>query len=97
MYHKKTLRRMEPVTRRYAKVLNDLDSVTRRLKNLTEEVSRLEFDSRALFQYERDTSLDHHMEQYRRELLDEQEPVPEHTPIDKATEILFGEEEANEL
>jgi hypothetical protein len=97
MYKKKTLRRMPAVTRRYARIINDLDSVIRRLKNLTEEISRLEFDSRALFQYERDTSLDHHMEQYRQELLDENEPVPKHTPIDKATGILFGEEETNEL
>jgi len=49
MYKKKTLRRMQPVTRRYARAINDLDGVLRRLRNLTEEVGRLELDSRALY------------------------------------------------
>lgn len=49
MYRKKTMRRMQPITRRYAAVLNDLDGVLRRLRNLTEEVARLELDSRALY------------------------------------------------
>lgn len=49
MYKKKTLRHMPPVTRRYARILNDLDSVTRRLKNLRNDIARLELDSRALF------------------------------------------------
>lgn len=48
MYKKKTLRRMQPTTRRYARVINDLDSVARRLKNLTEDIARLELDSSAL-------------------------------------------------
>ena len=48
MYKKKTLRRMQRVTRRYARILNDLDGVTRRLKNLTEDIARLELDSTAL-------------------------------------------------
>jgi len=48
MYKKKTLRRMQHITRRYARILNDLDSVTRRLHNLTEEFARLEFDSTTL-------------------------------------------------
>ena len=48
MYKKKTLRRMKPITRRYARIINDLDGVIRRLKNLTDDISRLEFDSRAL-------------------------------------------------
>ena len=48
MYKKKTLRHMQPVTRRYARILNDLDGVLRRLRNLTEEVASLELDSRAL-------------------------------------------------
>jgi len=47
-YKKKTLRHMQPITRRYARVINDLDSVLRRLHNLTEEVARLELDSTAL-------------------------------------------------
>ena len=48
MYKKKTLRHMQPITRRYARILNDLDGVTRRLHNLTEEIARLELDSTAL-------------------------------------------------
>ena len=47
-FRKATLRRMPPVTRKYARLLNDLDSVLRRGKNLVEEVNRLELDSRAL-------------------------------------------------
>ena len=47
-FRKATLRKMPPVTRKYARLLNDLDSVLRRGKNLMEEVDRLELDSRAL-------------------------------------------------
>jgi len=36
-YRKTTLRRMPPVTRRYAKLLGELDSVLRKGKNLVEE------------------------------------------------------------
>ena len=52
-YRKKTLRRMQPVTRRYARVINELDSVLRRLRNLTEDIARLESDSIALFRQSR--------------------------------------------
>ena len=48
MYKKKTLRHMQPITRRYARVINDLDGVLRRLKNLTQDIARLELDSTAL-------------------------------------------------
>ena len=48
MYRKATLRKMPPVTRKYAKLLGDLESVLRRGKNMVEEINRLEFDSRAL-------------------------------------------------
>jgi hypothetical protein len=48
MYKKKTLRHMQRVTRRYARIINDLDSVLRRLRNLTEDIARLELDSTAL-------------------------------------------------
>jgi hypothetical protein len=47
-YKKKTLRHMQPITRRYARILNDLDGVARRLKNLTQDIARLELDSTAL-------------------------------------------------
>ncbi len=47
-YRKATLRRMPPETRKYAKLLNDLESVLRRGKNMVKTISRLELDSRAL-------------------------------------------------
>jgi len=47
-YRKATLRRMPPRTRKYARLLNDLESVLRRGKNMVEDMSRLELDSRAL-------------------------------------------------
>lgn len=47
-YRKATLRRMSPVTRKYAKLLGELESVLRRGKNLVEEIARLELDSQAL-------------------------------------------------
>ena len=48
VYRKATLRKMPPVTRKYAKLLGELESVIRKGKNLVEEISRLELDSRAL-------------------------------------------------
>jgi len=48
-YRKKTLRKLPPVTRRYARLVNDAQSLVRKLKNMTEEIDRLESDSRALF------------------------------------------------
>jgi hypothetical protein len=39
---------MSPVSRKYAKLLNELDSVLRKGKNMVEEIQRLELDSRAL-------------------------------------------------
>jgi regulator of replication initiation timing len=49
MYKKKTLRHMQPLTRRYARIVNDLDGVLRRLRNLKDEIARLELDSSALY------------------------------------------------
>ena len=48
MYRKATLRKMSPQTRKYARLLNDLESVLRRGKNMVEKISSLELDSRAL-------------------------------------------------
>ena len=48
MYRKATLRRMPPVTRRYARLLGQLESVLRKGKNIVEEIQRLELDSQAL-------------------------------------------------
>ncbi|GAI34584.1 unnamed protein product [marine sediment metagenome] len=47
-YRKSTLRKMPPVTRKYAKLLGDLESVLRKGKNLVSELSRIEFESQAL-------------------------------------------------
>ena len=48
MYRKSTLRRMPPQTRQYARLLNDLESVLRRGKNMTEKLRRQELDASAL-------------------------------------------------
>ena len=48
MYRKATLRKMSPQTRAYARLLNDLESVLRRGKNMVAKISSLELDSRAL-------------------------------------------------
>lgn len=48
MFQKKTLRRMPPQTREYARLLNQLESVLRKGKNLVPKISRQELDARAL-------------------------------------------------
>lgn len=45
---KKTIRQMSPESRKLARLINDLDSVSRRLKNYLPIIQRLELDSRAL-------------------------------------------------
>ena len=47
-YRKNTLRLMFPTTRKVARLIGELDSVTRRLKNLMPEIKRIEFESQAL-------------------------------------------------
>lgn len=47
-YRKKTLRRMSPTARKVARLAGELDSVTRRLKNLVPELQQLDLDSKAL-------------------------------------------------
>ena len=47
-YRPKTLRRMAPETRKVAHLINEIDSISRRLKNLLPEIASLEHDSRAL-------------------------------------------------
>jgi len=48
MYRRATLRKMPPQVRAYARLLNDLESVLRRGKNMVVKISSLELDSRAL-------------------------------------------------
>ena len=47
-YRKKTLRSMSPTTRKVARLIGELSSVERRLKNLLPEIKRIEFESQAL-------------------------------------------------
>jgi hypothetical protein len=98
MYKKKTLRHMQSVTRRYARVLNDLDGVARRLKNLTQDIARLELDSTALHnRHKHDAARSQSNGAELEKRIDAVEifydPAlkdVDHTPIDKATQILFG-------
>lgn len=47
-YKKLTLRRLPKETRKLARLINDLESTTRKLKNYLATVESLEHDSRAL-------------------------------------------------
>lgn len=47
-YRKKTLRSMSPVTRELARLIGEIDSISRRGKNLVSKIQALEIDSRAL-------------------------------------------------
>lgn len=47
-YRKGTLRRMPPTTRKLARLIGELESATRRVKNLLEDIQLVELDSRAL-------------------------------------------------
>ncbi len=47
-FRKKSLRRMSPTARKVARLAGELDSVSRRLKNLIPELQRLDLDSKAL-------------------------------------------------
>ena len=46
-YRKKTLRKLTPEARKLAKAIGELDSISRKLKNLVPIVQRLEVDLRA--------------------------------------------------
>jgi hypothetical protein len=91
MYKKKTLRRMQPVTRRYARNLNSLQGILKRLQNLTEDIARLESDSHALLnatrQDNKHANLDAFMDDY---LTGDGAPTP--TPED----LLRQQQEAND-
>ena len=102
MYRKKTLRRMQPITRRYARHLNTLQGILKRLQNLTEDIARMESDSTALFNQREvakliDNAEPANLDEFMSDHFNDEETIPEHTPIDKATEILFCEEDSNEL
>lgn len=46
---RKTLRKLSPTTRKFARLLGEQASVTRRLTNMIPDIQRLELDSQALF------------------------------------------------
>ena len=46
---RKTLRKMSPTSRQLARLIGELDSVSRRAKNLLPKIQQFESDSRALF------------------------------------------------
>ncbi len=73
MYKKKTLRRMQPVTRRYARNLNSLRGILKRLQNLTQEVARLELDSTALLNATRQDTKHANLDEFMSDHLKEQE------------------------
>ena len=47
-FRKKTLRTMSPTARKVARLAGELDSISRRLKNLIPDLQRLDLDSKAL-------------------------------------------------
>lgn len=47
-FRKKTLRTMSPTARKVARLIGELDSISRRLKNLMPELQQLDLDSKAL-------------------------------------------------
>ena len=47
-YRKKTLRVMSPTARKVARLIGELESVSRRLKNLVPDFQTLDFNARAL-------------------------------------------------
>lgn len=47
-YRKKTLRSMLPTTRKVARLIGELESVDKRLKNLIPDLQRMELESQAL-------------------------------------------------
>ena len=51
-YRKKTLRTMSPTARKVARLIGELDSVSRRLHNLIPDIQRLDLDSKTLFNIE---------------------------------------------
>jgi hypothetical protein len=48
-YSSKTLRKFPPITRKYAKLVGELQLLTRRAKNLVEDIWMIERDSQALY------------------------------------------------
>lgn len=49
MFRRLTLRRMSPESRKVAKLINELESVSNRLHNLLPKIEAMESDSKALW------------------------------------------------
>lgn len=49
VYQSKTLRRLPPETRKLARLVNEADSLVRRLRNRVPEIAQLERDSIAFY------------------------------------------------
>lgn len=47
-YRKRTMRKMYPVARKLAKLENQMDGLSRKIKNLIPQVEKVEFEARAL-------------------------------------------------
>jgi hypothetical protein len=47
-YRKRTLRTMSPTARKVARLIGELESISKRFKNLIPELQQLDFESRAL-------------------------------------------------
>jgi hypothetical protein len=77
VYKKKTLRHMQPMTRRYARVINDLDGVARRLRNLTQDIARLELDSTALLNATRKDHKHANLDEFMQDQVDDYFKQPE--------------------
>jgi len=88
MYKKKTLRHMQRVTRRYARILNDLDGVARRLKNLTQDIARLELDSTALLTATRQDTKHANLDEFMQDQLHDSNGAELEKRID-AAEIFY--------
>jgi hypothetical protein len=73
VYRKATLRRMQPLTRRYARIINDLDGVARKLKNLTQDIARLEADSTALLTATRQDTKHANLDEFMQDHFDHKE------------------------
>ena len=73
MYKKKTLRHMQPMTRRYARNLNSLQGILKRLQNLTQDIARLELDSAALLNATRQDTKHANLDEFMDDYLNDKE------------------------
>ena len=75
-YKKKTLRNLPPKSRKYARLINELDSTSRRLKNLLTDIRDAELAERAMFNQQK------HTQKPSKEALDEGDTSPLFRPAE---------------